>query len=77
MALALLIIRIILAIPTIIQLIHEIMKIIDELPKGEKAAAQAQLRGILTRHQGGHDPQGAHAELHAMKENLKGKYGVA
>lgn len=76
MALILLILQIVSAIPTIIKLIQEIMSLIHGLKGPEKKAAETQLGGILKRHLKSKDPSACHDDLMRFHEDLKGKYGV-
>ncbi len=76
MPLILLIIQIISAIPSLIKIIEEIMKIIHALPGPEKRAAEIQLKGILSNHLALGDEAMAKQDLEMFHGNLKGKYGV-
>lgn len=76
MSLIMLIIGIINAIPTIINIIKEIMDLIHNLKGPEKVAAQKDLGVILKRHHKGgfKDRHGAEKELVDFKQNLMNKY---
>lgn len=76
MSLIWMIFQILLALPDIFKLIHEIMAIIEELKGSEKTSAQTQLKGILKKHLKAKDRKAAHDELAAFKDDLKGKYGL-
>lgn len=76
MALILLILQIIEAIPTIFSIIHEIMKLIDGLNGQEKKAAQAQFTSILRSHKGDKDHVAIKADLLQFHKDIKEKYGV-
>lgn len=77
MSLILMIIQIIGAIPTIISIIGQIMKLIHQLKGQEKSAAESQLKGILARHLKGKDHKACQSELEQFHSDLKGKYGDA
>lgn len=76
MALILLIMQIVSAIPTIISIVKMIIDLIHGLPAGERKAAEGQLRGILKKHLKTKDAPACQAELEAFHSDLKGKYGV-
>ena len=76
MGMILLILQIIMAIPSVIKIIKEILDMINGLDRGEKRAAQVQLRGILKKHAKGCQGDACHADLENFKTNLKDKYGL-
>ncbi len=74
MALILMIIQIISAIPAIITLIKDIISVIHGLNGPEKKAAEADLKAIIKKHLTGHDPSGCEKELVDLHQNLMDKY---
>lgn len=79
MAIFLLILQIVSAIPSIISTIQKIMEIIKGLRGEEKKEAQAQLKAILKKHTGKAKPVAegvAKRDLEDLLDHLKGKHGI-